>query len=168
VTQLARQLYRDVGQAPSRNGRPPTRTLIRDSDGGQTVYIGRRVSENMGRLYDKGVESATNAPGTRWRYEVEYKGDQAWNAVQALLPVEEEARCVSSTVAQWFSSRGGRVWRHDSLLAVRNWGPKETSTDKQLQWLARGVRPTVVALIDRLGYHRVTTALGLGARSTDP
>lgn len=168
VTSLAVKLYRDVGHAPSRNGRPPTRTLIRDSDHGQTVYIGRRVSENMGRLYDKGVESATNPPGTRWRYEVEYKGDSAWNAVLGLLPAQEEAQAVSSSVAQWFGSRGGRVWRTESSLALRKCQPKETSTDRQLSWLARGVRPTVMALIDQLGYDRVATALGIGARSGTP
>jgi hypothetical protein len=168
MTVLARELYRDVGQVSSRNGRPPTRTLIQCSDGGQTCYIGKRVSEQLGRLYDKGVESRTHPAGTRWRYEVEYKGDQAWNAAVGLKGGDSEALTISGTVADWFSSRGGRVWRSGDFVALNKWSKETTTDDRKMQWLARCVRPTAVALSDRLGHLRVTTALGLAQNKGSP
>src|SRR4030042_2129447 len=55
-------------------------SYVENSAGGQTVYIGSRVSDQFGRLYDKGCESAKDAcapPGLLWRYEVEFKAYRA-------------------------------------------------------------------------------------------
>lgn len=161
VTVVARQLYRDASHVPSRNGRPISRTIIQDSHHGQTCYLGKRVSDEMGRVYDKGVESRTLPPGLRWRYEVEYKRESAWAHANGLARAESERPAISSIVAQWFGARGGRVWDEDSVPALCQWLPKEPSDTRKLHWLARGVRPTAVALVDSLGYDRVLTALGL-------
>jgi len=160
VSALAVQLYRDSGHVSSRGGRPRTRTLVICSDGGQTCYLGRRVSDAMGRLYDKGVESATAPAGTLWRYEVEYKRGPALFAAQTLSRAESVEGAISSTVASWFGARGGRVWGFSPELALIQWSRSPTSDANRLSWLARCVRPTVVALTETEGYYRVSTALG--------
>jgi hypothetical protein len=168
MTVVARELYRDVGQVPSRNGRPPTRTLVQCSDGGQTCYVGKRVSDQMGRCYDKGVESGTAPAGRKWRWEVEYKGDWAWTLANGLKSIEEENRTIAGTVAAWFAARGGRIWPQVPFIALCKWEPRTPSSDRKLHWLASCVRPTAVALCDELGHLRVTTALGLAQNKGSP
>jgi hypothetical protein len=160
-TAMARDLYRDSFHSHPRNGRPPIRSLVTSSDHGSTCYVGKRSSENFGRLYDKGVQQKTHAPGLWWRWEVELKGDTAAGTAAGLLQAPSEACSIADTTVDWFTARGGRVPRAEGILAIRNWGRDPTKTDKRIQWLARSVRPTAVKLLDVLGRERVLTALGM-------
>src|SRR3989304_5980210 len=81
ITDVAKRAYAWVLTDPhSCPGKKRKYSYVENSSGGQTVYIGSRASDQFGRLYDKGCESAKDAcapPGLLWRYEVEFKAYRA-------------------------------------------------------------------------------------------
>src|SRR3989304_5697268 len=81
ITDVAKRAYAWVLTDPhSCPGKKRKYSYVENSSGGQTVYIGSRASDQFGRLYDKGCESARDAcapPGLLWRYEVEFKAYRA-------------------------------------------------------------------------------------------
>lgn len=168
VTSLASQIYRDVAHVPPMNGRPPQRRLIVSGEGGSTVYIGSRASEQMGRVYDKGVEQKALPAGLWWRWEVEYKGSRSYAIANTLPAIELCEVFIMATVATWFRQRSLHSFTSSTVGIVCN-GPREPSSAEQsLQWLARGVRPTVQRLVDLVGRERVLSALGLTPQSAVP
>jgi DNA relaxase NicK len=158
---LARNLYRDTGHKSSRNGRPFNRSLVISSDGGTTCYLGSRSSDYFGRCYDKGVEQKAASPGKLWRYELEVKGDPAFQFASQLATTEDERAKLVATTMEWFRSRGARVqlsWIPFNTCSVKL---ADATPSKRIQWLARCVRPTAVELSDELGRERVLGILGL-------
>jgi DNA relaxase NicK len=152
-------LYRKMAHVPPLNGRPVKRTLIQNSDGGSTLYIGSRQSDLFARLYDKGVEQAACVPGQWWRLELEIKHERALTVARVLQQSVAQTQQLTSMVARYFADRAGmRIPSYDGA-AVCNGGPHVTSSAKQLQWLSRGVRPTVKRLLDRQEMARVVDAL---------
>lgn len=165
VTEVARDIYGSVGHRPSRNGRPPKTTLWMGSDGGQTVYIGARVSENFGRVYDKGIESETAPAGEWWRWEVEAKGDTALSAGKALLLAEDPMRSLHSHVASWFAQRCGYVFPDVSMRCFYKECQQPSTNEKRLSWLATSVRPSIGKLVEAGLLKEVLAALGLPPQS---
>lgn len=161
VTTLSRKMYVDAGHTKPPNGRKPRRELRVSSDGGSTLYIGARQSEQFGRLYDKGIEQGTHEPGHWWRWEVELKGSAAWNAAGALRRIDDPRIMILLSVNSWFRSRTSHSYSVDQQQFTFVGSRRETDVDRQLQWLARGVRPTVQNLLDHVGRERVLFALGL-------
>lgn len=158
---IADDLYNSLTIGSRREGRPLSGRLIRGTDGGQTCYIGARASRYMGRVYDKGVEAGSAQAGLTWRYEVEAK-KEATEVPRAYLEGAEDPAAASALfVRDWFTHRGLEVPFHmDSSFAYRE--PRvDRKADKQLQWLARGVRPVVQRLLARRDRQSVLTALGL-------
>jgi hypothetical protein len=158
---LSRKVYRDSGHVPSLNGKPPKKTFYTDTDGGSTVYVGARSSENFGRLYDKGIEQKTHPSGIWWRWEVELKGRVAVAHADTMSRTDDWRVSIVSEVAHWFARRTSHSYttsdREGTLV-----GPRQpTSVERQLSWLASGVRPTVASLIERVGVDRVLFSLGL-------
>jgi hypothetical protein len=169
MTLLSRQIYRDAGHTPPSTGRAPTRSLIVSGDGGSTVYIGARASEQYGRVYDKGIESKACKAGLWWRWEVEFKGSQSWNRSQLLRSVDDPAVLIMSTVASWFRVRSQHSFT-STCVPLNFFVPAEpTGNDRRLKWLSHDVRPTVQRLVDAVGLPRVLAALGLPPQSVvDP
>ena len=165
ATSLSRQIYRDVQLTPCVNGRPPQRRLIVSGDGGSTVYVGSRASEQMGRVYDKGVESKTRPAGHWWRWEVEYKGGKSFAVAGALKSIDHAGVFISATVATWFRQRSSHAFTTSMVPIVYNECEKPSTAEQQLLWLSRGVRPTVQRLVEHYGLERVLFALGLPPQS---
>lgn len=143
----------------------PRYTIIFNTDGGTTLYVGARSSAQMGRVYDKGLEAKIADPGKIWRYEVEYKHPCSGQILDRLLAhvhnpgIAEQMR---ATVFNWFSSRQvkpiflneGQAWLVDTETKV-------TSDDIKLNWITTQVRPSVAGLVDRGRAEEVIQALGL-------
>lgn len=165
VTTVSRDVYRNVGHVRPVNGRPPTRRLIVSGDGGSTAYVGSRVSEQFGRVYDKGIESKTLPAGRWWRFEVEYKGAQSWAQSRALLQVDDHRVLCSATVASWFRTRAAYSYSSAALALSILLPVEPSSDDAKLSWLTRSVRPTVQYLVERYGRDRVLQALGFPPQS---
>ncbi len=165
VLRLSRQIYHDAGHVAPLRGRKPKRHLIVSGDGGSTVYIGARVSETFGRVYDKGVEQKVCAPGLWWRWELELKGKTAWHHAGLLSSTDDHKVLLMAKVNHWFRARTTHCYTSTvSELCIQN-ARQATTTSRRLQWLAHDVRPTVQALVERVGLDRVLFALGLPPQS---
>lgn len=146
-------------------------SFIVNSEGGQTLYVGSRASDQYGRLYDKGKEdkSLPDLPeGKIWRYEVEFKQYRAKKIASQLLACAKQNECepsedIGATVHKWFLSRGVRP-----IMATDNGRPFLTEISARitddlvsLQWLSTQVSPTVRRLMKNGKGDQVFAALGL-------
>lgn len=161
VPLYSRKLYVDASHVSPSNGRPPGRTLTINSDGGSTLYIGSRSSEGMGRVYDKGRETQTQPAGRWWRWELEAKQQLAEFVTNRLRSSLTAESTMLGLVVGWFGDRGAHGLPATSEATFYKRERQTSTAEKQLQWLAVGVRPTVAKLISRFGERRVAAALGL-------
>lgn len=153
---LAQQAF-DV-DAPSG---PVNRSLVLNSRGGSTMYVGSRQSMYMGRLYDKSAEQGEK-PGKVWRYEVEIKKPASESLLIQLLETPEPAQYINSYVYTWFLTRGIKpLWTAKDWEGAIEIEAKVESPDKSLAWLTSQVRPTVARLIIAGKELEVREALGL-------
>jgi hypothetical protein len=155
-------------------------SLVRDTNGGQTLYVGSRASDQFGRLYDKARETQSDELNDKlWRYEVEFKGDRA-KAVNARLldraTIPETVRVgvaemclpacptpeIIGTVYLWFDSRHVHpLFYRTSRRVATEIEARVTSDELSLLWLAHFVRPTVGRLMRRGREEAVYKALEL-------
>lgn len=142
---------------------------VQDAAGGQTVYLGRRESENFLRVYNKGAEciALDDREGAEryrdcWRYELEIKGplSQAMATLVADHPSPSAyiqnylyAYCEAHGIAPPFLADGPQKL----LPGFR----RRSDTDSRLRHLARNVRPTVEWLREQGELERALDALGL-------
>lgn len=146
---LAAKLFN--GLSEERKAKLPTLSLFVGPKGGDTLYVGSRHSPQFGRLYDKGVQSQTEAPGIKWRAEVEYKKPVA--GLMALELIQEDSaerrEAIIDTVLHWFFDRDIDVEPsyargHAIQISVEQ---RITTKDRKLAWLRSQVQPTVQTLI---------------------
>jgi hypothetical protein len=145
--------------------------LLTGSDDGSTLYIGSRLSDQFGRIYDKGVESKLDTPpGKVWRFEVEFKNARAGRVAEQLRSYIGTERVSStavgdrilSTTKVWFGSRECPVlWESASQPMLLDVVARITSDDVLLNWLSSQVRPSVRRLRDRGKLNETLRALGL-------
>lgn len=165
VPLIACDVYREIRHTPSRNGKPPRHAWIQASDGGQTVYVGSRVSDRFARLYDKGVEQRSHEAGRLWRLELELKRKVADRCARRLATVSNHRRELAGIVAEHFRSRANlRLPIRPSAVTCSDHQVPSTD-DKALLWLSRSVKPLVARLMRAHGAPRVLQALGLSRQS---
>jgi len=141
--------------------------LLRDSNSGNTVYLGRRVSDRFIRIYDKGAESKLPELAGCWRAEVQYNNSFALQATRELRAFDFESSWLVGRVVGELS-RLGISWIEmpKGSLSVLNGPRTKYSTDNErLDWLSNQVRPSVQKLIDRGKREEVLKALGLTVES---
>jgi DNA relaxase NicK len=146
----------------ARDGYKSKFSLITGSDGGSTLYLGRRSSAHFSRLYDKGIESQTETTGLLWRYEVEYKQSAAHPCFLAVKHTADRNNLILGLVYRHFVDRGVQpLFLIDSVPGLLKRETVEKTHLDALNWLQRQVKPTVGRL--RLaGYEKeVYNALGL-------
>jgi DNA relaxase NicK len=137
------------------------RRLVKDTNGGQTLYFGARSSERFGRIYDKGRESRSCAAGLWWRWECEFKQRVSAMLSRGLVSSADPTSYIRGLVTDFYYKRCGLRLTKISCPVIYNEPPDRSVGEKQLHWLACGVRPTLAKLIDHYGRERVLTALGL-------
>lgn len=148
----------------SRQSSSPLTGLMKASDGACIGTAGRRINARYRRVYDKGVEDRTHAPGLRWRYEVECKrdlGDALWRDFQGATDVR--SWCYDSCEAQWKCS--GLSWLLPSSETLReavrapSRGP---ATGEVLdRWYRSTVAPTAKRYVALYGVAKLLEALGI-------
>lgn len=130
--------------------------------GGDTLYVGKRTSQQFGRLYDKTMESGETQFLNCWRWEVEYKKPLAWEVLTHLLRAGNPDKWINATVHNWFYSRYiGPSWDCDTEYPAIVIQRKKTADEKALEWLGRSVRPTVERLIRRGKAAEMLNSLGI-------
>ena len=137
-------------------------SMITSLKGGDTLYVGRRASQQFGRIYDKGMQSTDPEFANCIRYEVELKRPAAWPVAQLLASSADSEQLISSFIFRWFEDR----------LIACDWSPKiaynaiqfprrQTDVEQQLKWLQSQVAPTVRRLLDLGLSQDVFNALAL-------
>jgi DNA relaxase NicK len=146
---LALELFEKASD--QRKQEKPGLSLFIGPEGGDTLYVGSRHSQQFGRLYDKGVESGTSPPGHYWRAEVEFKkplsGLMAAELVQETG--ENRVQAIADTVVNWFFDRDIKVLE-DTVEGRRiqiSVEQRITTAEKKLAWLRTQVQPTVRQLV---------------------
>lgn len=161
ILNVAQQHYASLGDA---NNKQRKFSIIQNSEGGQTLYLGSRNSDYFGRVYDKGAQKG-GEPGYAWRYEIEIKAKKTTGLGKRLfaawvndLPVYEN---IATTVYDWFKVRGiTPKWRVSGQRIHIETQVDITTVDRKLRWLNTQVSPTIEELIS-LGYRAdVERAIG--------
>lgn len=149
IEYLARDLFDSIEE--ERRKQKPGLSLFIGPEGGDTLYVGSRHSQQFGRLYDKGVESGTSPPGHYWRAEVEYKKPLAGLMAKELSEETSEGRvqAIADTVVNWFCDRdipvlGDEAGERAIQISVEQ---RITTADRKLAWLRTQVGPTVRQLV---------------------
>jgi DNA relaxase NicK len=173
VLDLAKQSYEWLTRGSVADGRLTRKfTFVENSDGGQTLYIGSRLSDQFGRLYDKGRESSQGKEegipqGKIWRYEVEFKGYRAKRIATQILDNLEVADNIhdflGATVYKWFLSRRVPLIMdtYKNIPFSTEVSAKLSDDETTLNWLSTQVSPSVRRLIQGGKKSQVLDALGL-------
>lgn len=143
------------------DGISQTNSIVTNSQGGTTVYLGSRTSKFFGRIYDKGAEQGM-PPGNVWRYELECKKPNSEHIVARLLETEDTASFVGEYVARWFEARGVAIpWFRSDVECAIELQTIVSSNDRTLEWLRTQVRPAIGRLLIAGMEGEVRDALGL-------
>lgn len=160
--------YYSVLEAPRKRGRPPSAELRLNSGGGQTLYAGSRTSDRVGRLYDYGIAHKKAPKGQYWRFEVEYKREQAMRLATAAIERQLDDAIIAALVVDYFAQRGLPTPAcHEDVGAILD-GHRATleldglsDADRTIRWLNDCVRQSVARLISCGRLAEVIRALGL-------
>lgn len=138
-----------------------TGTLISNTRGGTTMYLGSRHSRFFGRLYDKGAEMGLEA-GMYWRWEIEVKKPASDAVVAQLLKCSDPKAWIGDYVYRWYAARGiPPMWDDTDAESAIEIEAAVSSVDKSLKWLSSQVKPTIGRLIVAGHELEVREALGL-------
>lgn len=129
--------------------------LLLGSDGGDTLYIGSRTSNQQCRIYNKERQSEDIQYTRSWRYEIVYRNELSTALARSTpLKVSERAQWAEAVVYSWLKERGVcDFWNRDSgtvVLPISRTLP--TDIEARLQWIRKQVAPTLRKLVDA-GYN---------------
>jgi hypothetical protein len=125
-------------------GKPPRVTMLKNSDGGQTIYVGARTSDVMQRIYIKFIDGRHYV-----RYEIEVKGRVARHMDEEgiLLDKHMQATLARSVLAglpsearQMTMGFEQKIGREDGRLVRSGFKASEEAT---LDWYATTVIPSL-------------------------
>lgn len=136
-------------------------TLIDTHPSGETCSIGKRKSDQFGRIYDKATEASLGEARTAWRYEIELKRNSALTTSTALRGSEVLENDALSLVWSWFDTRGVvPIFTPDLLFCPQK--PDQPVPNRDLlTWFEKTLSITVARSIRRYGIERTLEALGL-------
>lgn len=160
-------LHKDTAleERARRPGRPYKVAHVNSFGNGDTLYLGSRASEIYVRIYNKERESdGEERYNGCIRYEVEFKDDTANETVYRGGARLRSARGIAQAVAGVLVGRGV-VLPSDVLLSpsVAHIARRvDTPDEAKLEWLRRGVAPSVKHLLNSVGRDAILDALGLG------
>lgn len=127
---------------PSRN---------QDGDGGQTVYIGKRGSENVLRIYNKEAEALSKGTPDEqerykacWRYELETKGTVADRLSAVVNDSGDRSEYIQGYVYEWSRKHGVEpAFPAVGGIRIVPGFRRRADEDSRLRHLARNVKPTL-------------------------
>jgi len=159
-TDMLSKMYVKALATPNREGRPTKLSLLVNSDGGSTLYVGSRSSARYGRIYDKGVEEGTHAPGLIYRFELEIKDVMADQAVRLMAQSSAQDRTMLSLIHNFFTERGIPVpWRQPAGEGRLNLPYVPQNDVGSVKWLQGPVASTVARLVGTIGTEATLRAL---------
>lgn len=145
-------------------GRPPKRALHRDSAALWCGTVGTRTARAYLRVYDKGVESGSDAPGVRWRIESEVKGTLARQAFAELVADGDPPGWCVTWCKRAIRNVGSRwpIPGNDEVAPLPPVPPRDlASIERTRKWLETSVAPCIDRMVIALGTQAVLQALTL-------
>lgn len=141
-----------------------------DADGGYTLYLGERASENFFRLYNKEAQQRKEMGASYdgrydncWRYELETKATVPHLILKKLLPAKDRGEWIRSYLHAYVQAHGLEPpFDVAGALALIPGFRRKSDRDSKLNHLAKNVRPTVQWLMGIGAGDEVRDALGLG------
>lgn len=130
--------------------------------------IGSRSSSRYHRFYNKTLEQRGNVEAGLWRYEVEFKGEQARYAWSMIEAATRSYWLAQSVVKSEFEAKGIPMkFVETGAKYERKSDYSPSSVEKSLNWFREYVRPSVIKLIEAGYKDAVIEALGLDDKSID-
>lgn len=135
--------------------------LIEGHPDGETLSLGKRISDAYARLYDKTAEARLGPPRLLWRYEVELKRSRAQQVARGLAEEQCNPQRVCKLVHAWYTMKG--VEPSFTTSSCRNaFDPIQIGADRDvLTWFAKSLSITIKTAIAKHGLPAVLSALGL-------
>ena len=141
--------------------RPPKVSLWSEHRGSNTLYLGKRVSENFGRIYDKATESQQPVFEGCVRFEREVKGNLALQLSKYLYPKRTHRERLLAEVQGFMQRRGVPYLGTADKLKLLNSPRRKTDVTRKREWLTNQVRPTVELLSEYYSIEDIANWLGL-------
>lgn len=160
--------YREALKMTKRKRHPFTATILKATDQSSTIYLGKRISERFGRIYNKGLESGSPEFYNAVRYELELKKDEARSAALHCGSSSDPEAAMMCELSRFLTDRLGCSPPLLEGLSTRVVLRRRSDAEKSLSWLGKDVRPTVQRLIKRGRINDVVTALGLEKHTVTP
>lgn len=158
---LGRQAYACLRHNPPARVRVRNLQLIDGHPQGETCNVGKRASDQYGRIYDKASEALLGQPRTIWRYEVETKRGvaRAWSS--ALCSDRAAPALARALVWEWFTARGLQPpFSSDEASNAFDLRLARRKSDA-LTWFRDTLSKTVKREVEQHGLATVLDALGL-------
>lgn len=135
--------------------------LITAHPEGETCNVGKRKSDQSGRIYDKATEAHLGQSRSVWRYEIEGKRSIAASWLSHLISSSDTSSAARSLVHRWFSERGLRpCFKPAASSCTQELAIAEKRRDT-LAWLRDTISVSVARMVKRHGMRAVDAALGL-------
>ena len=157
----AQDAYRAIASSGKRRGRPLGASLITTLTEGTTAYIGKRISDQFGRVYNRSDRDGSRRSDPEWRWEVELKRGFALTVARQVAAPDVPVELVPALVRRWFADRNISTPFRAGAIAMALGSPRGSADDaRRIQWLRQGVRPAVVALAAEHSWPEVMALLG--------
>ena len=157
---VVRNCHRKALRRSASLKRGPSVRLITSNDGSDTVYLGSRLSDVFGRIYNKGAESKLKYYEGAVRYEVQFQRKLVNVAVRRLAAKQNERDGVTEQVSGFFEARGCRLGILGEGI-VNRLPRSRTDTRRRLEWLGKAVRGSAQLLVSHGLGDEMLDQLGL-------
>ena len=154
------QMFQDAIAHKPANGRPLAVKCFTGRYGPEGLYVGKRSSEVMLRIYDKGLESHEQQYRGWLRVEAELKQGAARRYANALLQSEYTNPFCASAVAGLCKERGVIIpfdVGGEEVVLRKTKAP--STVESKMAWLASQVSPTVQSLLNEVEPHQLVELL---------
>lgn len=147
------------------NKRPansPTATVILNSKGGETFYLGQRSAAHYLRVYNKYIESDGEYPEGTWRFELEMKRHASEQEQLRVRDVPLGRRKPTDVVATELLRQGLPIpWANNAPIDRAKTPSRRKEVERAINWLQDQVAPTVEYVVQAAGAKRAREALKL-------
>jgi DNA relaxase NicK len=176
VTRLDLQLTYDIGRDPqpfiwnlfahanlmsAKSKRGPKNDCILGSDGGATLYLGKRGSNVFARVYARGPKTKLDADRFILRFEVQFNKRLALMVTRRIAAMGALENECSAQVVQFIKARTGLIIDGTKYIPNNCLSRSRSDCDKKLLWLQKSVRQSVQLLAERGRLDEVLSALGI-------
>lgn len=148
---VAASAYADACAYRDAHPRAALPTLIQNAEGGATLYVGRRSSGRLMRVYNKEAECVAQGDDdgaeryrNAWRFELETHDNDALALGLTLDDSPDAGSTIRFVVAHFLEQHGVPVpFRVEQAAVLPTGFARRSDADTRIRWLQRTVRPAI-------------------------